>query len=135
MWFPLSLLALVMLTARRSAEKKVAKNVDTMALTWLQQAMAIPFIIATLFLAKFYWPSELPIHFWKLIIFYVVLSSFDLYLYFKALTIADISYVAPLLSLVAVGNIIISGQKKSSPLSCMPLLPPLLRLVSRGIAP
>lgn len=88
-----------------------------MALTWLQQAMAIPFIIATLFFAKFYVPSELPPHFWLLISIYVVLSSFDLYLYFKALSIADISYVAPLLSLVTVGNIagayIVLGQKPS----------------------
>lgn len=105
MWFPLSLLALLMLTARRSTEKKAANNIDTMGLTWLQQAMAMPFIIATLFFAKFYLPSELPAHFWALIIVYVVLSSFDLFLYFKALSLADISYVAPLLSLVAVGNI------------------------------
>jgi drug/metabolite transporter (DMT)-like permease len=117
MWFPLSLLALLMLTARRSTEKKAAKNIDTMGLTWLQQAMAMPFIIATLFFAKFYLPNELPAHFWVLISVYVVLSSFDLYLYFKALTIADISYVAPLLSLVAVGNIagayVILHQKPS----------------------
>lgn len=105
MWFPLSLLALLMLTARRSTEKRAARNIDSMALAWLQQAMAIPFIIATLFFAKFYLPSELPAHFWVLISIYVVLSSFDLYLYFKALSIADISYVAPLLSLVTVGNI------------------------------
>ncbi len=117
MWFPLSLLALLMLTARRSTEKKAANNIDTMGLTWLQQAMAMPFIIATLFFAKFYWPNELPAHFWTLIIVYVILSSLDLYLYFKALTLADISYVAPLLSLVAVGNIVgayvVLGQKPS----------------------
>lgn len=118
MWFPLSLLALLMLTARRSTEKKAAKNIDTMALTWLQQAMAMPFIIATLFFAKFYWPGQLPAHFWLLISVYVILSSFDLYLYFKALSMADISYVAPLLSLVTVGNIagayIVLGQKPSA---------------------
>lgn len=117
MWFPLSLLALLMLTARRSTEKKAAKSIDIMGLTWLQQAMAMPFIIATLFLAKFYLPTELPTRFWELITVYVLLSSFDLYLYFKALSIADISYVAPLLSLVAVGNIggayIVLGQKPS----------------------
>ena len=117
MWFPLSLLALLMLTARRSAEKKATSNINSMALTWLQQAMAMPFIIATLFFAKFYWPTELPAHFWILIAVYVVLSSFDLYIYFKALTIADISYVAPLLSLVAVGNVagayIVLGQTPS----------------------
>jgi drug/metabolite transporter (DMT)-like permease len=114
MWFPLSLLALLMLTARRSAEKKATSSINSMALAWLQQAVAMPFIIATLFFAKFYWPGELSAHFWELIVIYVALSSLDLYLYFRALTIADISYVAPLLSLVAVGNIagayIVLGQ-------------------------
>ncbi len=47
----------------------------------------------------------------------MALSSLDLYCYFKAISIADISYVAPLLSLVAVGNIagayIVLGQKPS----------------------
>ena len=31
--------------------------------------------------------------------------SIDIYCYFKALSLADVSYVAPLLSLVAIGNI------------------------------
>ncbi|GAC1387562.1 MAG: hypothetical protein NVS1B7_0570 [Candidatus Saccharimonadales bacterium] len=104
-----------MLTARRSTEKKATKNINSMALTWLQQAMAMPLIITTLFFARFYLPNELPTHFWQLLAVYVVLSSLDLYLYFKALSIADISYVAPLLSLVAVGNIagafFVLGQK------------------------
>ena len=105
MWFLLSITALFMQTARRSTEKKAAKGIDSMALTWLQQAVGMPFIIASLFLAKFYWPAELPLHFWELLIVYAVCSSIDVYCYFKAITIADISYVAPLLTLVAVGNI------------------------------
>lgn len=105
MWFALSILALLMQTTRRSAEKRAAGNINSMALTWLQQAVAMPLIIVTLFFAKFYWPTELPGHFWQLLIVYVALSSLDLYCYFKAISIANISYVAPLLSLVAVGNI------------------------------
>lgn len=106
MWFVLSILALFMQTARRSTEKKAARNIDSMALTWLQQAAGMPFIIATLFYAKFYLPDQLPAHFWQLMIIYVVASSLDVFCYFKAISIADISYVAPLLTLVAVGNII-----------------------------
>lgn len=45
---------------------------------------------------------------------YILLSSIDLYCYFKALSIADVSYVAPLMTLTAVGNIfgayIVLGQ-------------------------
>lgn len=105
MWFLLSLLALSMQTTRRSTEKRVTKNIDAMALTWLQQAVGMPFILVTLFFAKFYWPTELSAHFWELMVVYAICSSIDVYCYFKAITIADISYVAPLLSLVAVGNI------------------------------
>ncbi|MDB5168873.1 MAG: hypothetical protein JWO41_229 [Candidatus Saccharibacteria bacterium] len=105
MWFVLSITALLMQTTRRSTEKRVAKNIDSMALTWIQQAAGMPFIIISLFLAKFYWPDQLPVHFWQLMAIYAIGSSIDVYCYFKAITIADISYVAPLLSLVAVGNI------------------------------
>lgn len=106
-----------MLTTRRSTEKKAAKNINSMAMVWLQQAVAMPFIIATLFFAKFYLPGELSVNFWRLLAIYVVLSSLDLFLYFKALSMADVSYVAPMLSLVAVTNIIgayfVLGQKPS----------------------
>ena len=37
---------------------------------------------------------------------YVVLISIDTYCYFKALSLADVSYVAPLMTLVAIGNIV-----------------------------
>lgn len=117
MWFPLSVLALLMLTARRSTERKAARNINSMAMVWLQQAVALPFIIAVLFFAKFYWPGELSFEFWKLLAVYVAFSALDLYCYFKAISVADISYVAPLLSLFAVGNIagsyFVLGQKPS----------------------
>jgi drug/metabolite transporter (DMT)-like permease len=106
MWFALSLLALSMLVARRSAEKHVAGRVNSLAMAWLQQAAAIPFIVATLFFAKFYWPSELSAHFWTMMAVFVVLMSIDVYCYFKALSMADVSYIAPLMSLVAIGSIV-----------------------------
>jgi drug/metabolite transporter (DMT)-like permease len=106
MWFLLSLLALSMLVARRSAEKHVAGNVSSLALAWLQQAAALPFIIAALFFAKFYWPAELSVEYWWTMATYVVLVSMDVYFYFKALSIADISYVAPLMTLTSIGNIV-----------------------------
>lgn len=106
MWFPLALFAMFMQTARRSAEKKAAEGINSMAMVWLQQAVAIPFIIISLFFAKFYWPSDLSAGFWQLLTSYVILSSLDLYLYFKALSIADVSFIAPLMTLFAVGNLI-----------------------------
>lgn len=118
MWFLLSLLALSMLVSRRSAEKHASGKINSLALTWLQQAGALPFIILTLFAAKFYWPSELSAHWWLVLGTYAVLISLDTYLYFKALSIADVSYVAPLMTLVALGNIagayFILGQKPSA---------------------
>lgn len=118
MWFVLSLLALSMLVSRRSAEKQASGKINSLALTWLQQAAALPFIIASLFFAKFYWPSELSEHYWSVLCLYAVLISLDTFLYFKMLSIADISYVAPLLTLTALGNIagayVVLGQKPSA---------------------
>ena len=117
MWFTLSLLALSMLVARRSAEKHVSGKIDSLGMTWIQQAVALPFIIFTLFFARFYWPNELSANYWATMALYVVLISIDIYCYFKALSLADVSYVAPLLSLVALGNIagayVILGQVPS----------------------
>lgn len=106
MWFSLAIFAMFMQTARRSAEKKAADGINSMAMAWLQQTVAIPFILISLLFARFYMPSELSSSFWQLMAVLVVLSSLDLYLYFKALSIADISYVAPLMTLFAVGNLI-----------------------------
>lgn len=115
MWFLLSLLALSMQVSRRSAEKKATGHINSLALTWLQQTAALPFIIATLFFAKFYWPHELSANYWGLLALYAILISLDTFLYFKALSVADVSYVAPLLTLTALGNIagayLILGQK------------------------
>ena len=106
MWFFLSLIALSMLVARRSTEKHVSGKINSLALAWLQQAVALPFIIATLFFAKFYWPAELSTMFWVTMALYVALMSIDVYCYFKALSLADVSYVAPLMTLVSIGNIV-----------------------------
>lgn len=106
MWFALSILALLMLSGRRTAEKKAATGVDSMAMAWLQQFVALPLIVVTLFFARFFWPSELPVLFWELMAFYVVLQAIYLYCYYRAISIADISYVAPLMTLFSVGNMI-----------------------------
>lgn len=106
MWFALSILALLMLSGRRTAEKKAATGIDSMAMAWLQQAVALPVIILTLFLAKFYLPTELPILFWELMIVYVALQAVYLYCYYRAVSLADISFVAPLMTLFSVGNMI-----------------------------
>ncbi len=95
-----------MLSGRRTAEKKAASGIDSMAMAWLQQAVAMPLIIASLFFAKFYLPSELPVFFWQLLIIYIALQAIYLYCYFRAISIADISYVAPLMTLFLVGNMI-----------------------------
>jgi uncharacterized membrane protein len=106
MWFALSVIALLMLSGRRTAEKKAAGGIDSMAMAWLQQAVALPLIIASLFLAKFYFPSELPVFFWQLLVIYIALQAIYLYCYYRAISIADISYVAPLMTLFLVGNMI-----------------------------
>ena len=117
MWFALSLTALVFLAARRSSEKKISGSIPSSALAWLQQGIALPFIIGTLFFARFYWPNELSTHYWATMAVYVFCCAIDVYCYFKALSLADISYVAPLLSLVAAANIagayLVLGQKPS----------------------
>lgn len=106
MWFGLSLLALFMLSSRRVAEKKAATGIDSMAMAWLQQAVALPLIVASLFFAKFYIPSELPLFFWELLLLYVALQALYLYCYYRAIAIANISYVAPLMTLFSVGNML-----------------------------
>lgn len=105
MWFVLALLATAMLVSRRSAEKHVAGNVNSLAMAWLQQAFAMPFLLGSLLFSRFYWPWELPSNFWLLLAVYVVLISLDIYCYFKALSLADVSFIAPLMTLVAISNI------------------------------
>lgn len=106
MWFALSILALLMLSGRRTAEKKAATGIDSMAMAWLQQGVAMPLIIASLFFAKFYWPDQLPVFFWELLALYIALQAIYLYCYYRAIAIADISYVAPLMTLFSVGNLV-----------------------------
>lgn len=106
MWFALSLLALLMLSGRRTAEKKATFGIDSMAMAWLQQAVALPLIFVTLFFAKFYWPNQLPVLFWELMVLYVALQAIYLYCYYRAISIADISFVAPLMTLFSVGNMV-----------------------------
>lgn len=95
-----------MLSGRRTAEKKAATNIDSMAMAWLQQTVALPLIIGSLFFTKFYWPGQLPIFFWELLALYIALQAIYLYCYYRAISIADISYVAPIMSLFSVGNML-----------------------------
>lgn len=117
MWFALSFLALMMLSGRRAAEKKAAIGIDSMAMAWLQQGVALPLIIASLFFAKFYWPGQLPLFFWELLVVYVALQAGYLYCYYRAVSMADIGYVGSLMTLFSVGNMlgayIILGQVPS----------------------
>jgi transporter family protein len=117
MWFALSILALLMLSGRRTAEKKAATGIDSMAMAWLQQGVAMPLIIISLFFAKFYWPSQLPLFFWELLAVYVALQTAYLYCYYRAVSIADIGFVGSLMTLFSVGNMvgayIILGQVPS----------------------
>lgn len=106
MWFALSILALLMLSGRRTAEKKAATGIDSMAMAWLQQAVALPLIVVSLFFARFYWPNQLPVFFWELMAMYVALQAIYLYCYYRAISLADISFVAPLMTLFSVGNMI-----------------------------
>lgn len=102
----LSLLAVFALVSRRSTEKNILKGIDSTTMMWMQQAAAMPFILATLFLARIYVPAELGHDFWFWMSIYVLLNSIIMYCYFKALSLTDISVVAPLLSLFAVTNIV-----------------------------
>lgn len=106
-----------MLSGRRTAEKKAAIGIDSMAMAWLQQGVAMPLIICSLFFAKFYWPSQLPLFFWELLALYVALQAGYLYCYYRAVSIADIGYVGSLMTLFSVGNMIgayiILGQMPS----------------------
>ncbi|MDQ3064989.1 MAG: EamA family transporter [bacterium] len=95
-----------MLVARRSTEKHVATDVSSLGMAWIQQAIALPFIIFTLFFARFYWPSELSTSFWMTMTLYVILISIDIFCYFKALSLADVSFIAPIMTLVAISNIV-----------------------------
>jgi len=83
MWFPLASLALAMLVVRRTVEKNLSSTVDSLALSWLQQGCALPFIFVTLFFARFYWPGELSTKSW-LSTAPSLYSASGLYAYFNA---------------------------------------------------
>lgn len=95
-----------MLSSRRTAEKVASSRIDSMALAWLQQAVALPLILLSLLFARFYWPLDLPLFFWELISVYVILQAIYLYCYYQAISIADISFVAPIMTLFSVANMI-----------------------------
>lgn len=106
-----------LLVSRRSAEKTLTDKIPSTALAWLQQATAIPFLILMLPFAVWYNPFTLSSKFQILILVYAIVVALDLILYYKSISIGDISIVAPLLNLTAVSGIISSyvllGQKPS----------------------
>ncbi|HEX3082434.1 MAG TPA: hypothetical protein VHQ86_04215 [Candidatus Saccharimonadia bacterium] len=114
LWLPLALTAMFMLVARRSTEKRLTGPLSAGSMAWLQQLVAMPFMIALLPAAHFYLPGELSATFYIVTIFYVLAQSVDIIMYFKAIEVGDISVVAPLLALTAasslVGSYFVLGQ-------------------------
>lgn len=115
MWLLYALLGQFLLAGRRSTEKKLSVKIDSATMSWLQQTVAMPFMIALLPFAAFYLPWNLPAHFYVVMVIYTLFSAIDLILYFKALSVGDVSVIAPLITLAAVsavvGSYFILGQK------------------------
>lgn len=108
MWFPLALTAMLMLVVRRSSEKTLTGSIPAASMAWLQQFVALPFIILAMFLpmATFFNPLELSSQFYYVLIFYAVFGAVDAILYFKAISMGDISVLAAAMSLTVVSNLI-----------------------------
>jgi drug/metabolite transporter (DMT)-like permease len=120
MWFPLALTAMLMLVVRRSSEKTLAGRIPPTSMAWLQQTFALPFIALALLLpmAGFYNPLDLSNQFYWVLAVYTVLGAIDVILYFKAISLGDISAISGVLSLVVVSSLIgayfILGQVPST---------------------
>lgn len=108
MWFPLALTAMLMLVVRRSTEKTLADKIPATSMAWLQQFVALPFILLAFLLpaAVFLNPLELSQQFYTVLVIYAVLSAVDVILYFKAISLGDISVVASTMSLTVVSSLI-----------------------------
>lgn len=108
MWFPLAVTAMLMLVVRRSSEKTLAGKIPATSMAWLQQFFALPFIVLALFLpmATFYNPTELSQQFYVVLLIYTVLGAVDVVLYFKALSVGDVSILSAVLSLTVISSLI-----------------------------
>jgi drug/metabolite transporter (DMT)-like permease len=106
MWFPLALTGMFMLVLRRSTEKRLTGPIPAGSMAWLQQLAAMPFMLALLPFATFYMPNQLSLVFYAVVILYVLVTSLDVILYFKAIEVGDISVISPLISLGIVTSLI-----------------------------
>ncbi len=108
MWFPLALTAMLMLVVRRSTEKTLADKIPATSMAWLQQFVALPFILLAFLLpaAVFLNPLGLSQQFYAVLVIYAVLSAADVILYFKAISLGDISVIASTMSLTVVSSLI-----------------------------
>ncbi len=118
MWFLYAVAAQLALVSRRTTEKSLSAKIDHSMMAWLQQFMALPFIIALLPLATFYNPFGLSKRFYLILLIYVITGAFDLILYYKALSVGDVSVVLPVITLssasVLVGSYFLLGQRPST---------------------
>lgn len=125
MWLIIALAGQLLLAGRRSTEKSLSATIDAATMSWLQQTVALPFMVAMLPFAVFYNPLNLSAHFYFVLIIYTIFCAVDLLLYFKALSVGDVSLIAPFITLAAVsaviGSYFILGQKPS-PLGILGLL-------------
>lgn len=111
MWFVLSLFSAVTYSFRSLFEKKLLKNTDKYILAFGLRFFALPFfILALLFNSQQLVPlTDLPLKFW-LATFYVSMIStpLEMIYFYKALQLAEVSYIVPLLSLAPVFTTIIN---------------------------
>lgn len=114
MWFPLALGAMLTLVLRRTTEKRLTGPIPASSMAWIQQLAAMPFMLLLLPFAHFYTPDQLSLSFYIITGLYILGTSIDAVLYFKAVEVGDMSIIAPLLSLAIVtglaGSYVILGQ-------------------------
>lgn len=108
MWFPLALTAMLMLVVRRGTETKLSRRIPASAMAWLQQFVMLPFLALFMLMpaAHFYSLAELSMQFYWVLAAYTAVSAVDLVLYFKAISLGNISVLSSVLSLAVVSNLI-----------------------------
>jgi len=108
MWFPLALTAMLMMVVRRGSEKSLSSHIPATSMAWLQQLVALPFVALALLLpfATFFNPFTLSEQFYLILLAYTVLVAIDVILYFKAISLGDISIISSVISLSMVTNLI-----------------------------
>ncbi len=99
---------MLMLVVRRSTETRLSKQIPASAMAWLQQFVMLPFLLLLMLLpgAHFYSFTELSAQFYWVLVAYTALAAVDLVLYFKAISLGNISVIASVLSLGVVSNLL-----------------------------